>query len=173
VLRVITGLAAAAALYSAQPAAAAVVLTNYSVSGTASGTFTLSYDDGAALYSVSALNLVIAGDTFVLPVADGEQLGSSGFIIGAIQCGLHLVCGGSIPDFAFLFDLGSPSQVVSVLYNDDEHTGDVLTGSATITQTVAAVPEPSTWIMMLFGFGGVGWAVRRRRRPEPSHQLTQ
>jgi hypothetical protein len=28
-----------------------------------------------------------------------------------------------------------------------------------------AVPEPSTWAMMLLGFGAVGFAMRRRRRP--------
>lgn len=28
----------------------------------------------------------------------------------------------------------------------------------------AAVPEPSTWAMMLFGFGMVGFSVRRQRR---------
>ena len=30
--------------------------------------------------------------------------------------------------------------------------------------TAAAVPEPGTWAMMLLGFGGVGLAMRRRRR---------
>jgi hypothetical protein len=30
---------------------------------------------------------------------------------------------------------------------------------------VAAVPEPATWAMMLIGFGGIGLAMRRRRRP--------
>ncbi len=28
----------------------------------------------------------------------------------------------------------------------------------------AAVPEPATWAMMLIGFGGIGAAMRRRRR---------
>lgn len=28
-----------------------------------------------------------------------------------------------------------------------------------------AVPEPGTWAMMLMGFGAVGFALRRRRRP--------
>jgi hypothetical protein len=28
-----------------------------------------------------------------------------------------------------------------------------------------AVPEPATWALMLLGFGGIGMAMRRRRRP--------
>lgn len=38
----------------------------------------------------------------------------------------------------------------------------VANGNVTIQ---AAVPEPATWAMMLFGFGGIGLAMRRRRRP--------
>lgn len=33
-------------------------------------------------------------------------------------------------------------------------------------QTIAAVPEASTWAMMLIGFGAVGASVRRKRRTE-------
>jgi hypothetical protein len=29
---------------------------------------------------------------------------------------------------------------------------------------LSPVPEPSTWAMMLFGFGAVGFAMRRRRQ---------
>jgi hypothetical protein len=35
-------------------------------------------------------------------------------------------------------------------------------GTVTIT---SAVPEPATWGLMLLGFGGIGMAMRRRRRP--------
>jgi hypothetical protein len=38
-----------------------------------------------------------------------------------------------------------------------------ISGNATFT--AAAVPEPATWAMMLVGFGGIGFAMRRRRRP--------
>jgi hypothetical protein len=37
-------------------------------------------------------------------------------------------------------------------------------GNATFTPTATpGVPEPSTWAMMLIGFGAVGFAMRRRR----------
>lgn len=36
-------------------------------------------------------------------------------------------------------------------------------------QAPAAVPEPSTWAMMLFGMGGIGVAMRRRRKPTLAH----
>ena len=38
-------------------------------------------------------------------------------------------------------------------------------GVANGNVTVSAVPEPATWAMMLIGFGGLGLAMRSRRRP--------
>jgi hypothetical protein len=36
----------------------------------------------------------------------------------------------------------------------------------TVTININSVPEPAAWAMMLLGFGGIGFAMRRRRRPE-------
>ncbi|MES2905306.1 MAG: PEPxxWA-CTERM sorting domain-containing protein [Pseudomonadota bacterium] len=36
----------------------------------------------------------------------------------------------------------------------------------TAINVTAAVPEPSTWAMMLIGFGGIGVSMRRRRKTE-------
>lgn len=36
---------------------------------------------------------------------------------------------------------------------------------------VSAVPEPATWAMMLLGFGGMGVAMRRRRRRTGAHMM--
>ena len=37
-------------------------------------------------------------------------------------------------------------------------------GGDLTTAAVAAVPEPSTWAMMLLGFGGIGFMAYRRQR---------
>ncbi len=36
---------------------------------------------------------------------------------------------------------------------------------------VGAVPEPATWAMMLLGFGGIGYSMRRRRKSTMIAQL--
>ena len=42
----------------------------------------------------------------------------------------------------------------------------IVSGSSTLTisAVAAAVPEPATWAMMIFGFGAVGSMIRYRRR---------
>jgi hypothetical protein len=41
-----------------------------------------------------------------------------------------------------------------------------LNGNTTFTATIAAVPEPSTWAMMILGFAGIGFmAYRRKSKP--------
>lgn len=39
------------------------------------------------------------------------------------------------------------------------------------TPAAAALPEPATWAMMLLGFGGIGFAVRRKRSTETLAQV--
>jgi len=50
--------------------------------------------------------------------------------------------------------------------NEKIAVGVVLTSSASPAlafTAVGAVPEPATWMMMLLGFGVIGWRVRSRR----------
>jgi PEP-CTERM putative exosortase interaction domain len=37
-------------------------------------------------------------------------------------------------------------------------------GNLTFTPATAPIPEPATWAMMLMGFGGLGYTMRRSRR---------
>ena len=46
--------------------------------------------------------------------------------------------------------------------NNSEATGDYQLNVSLQSPAVPAVPEPSTWAMMLLGFGATGYALRRR-----------
>ena len=52
------------------------------------------------------------------------------------------------------FYLGFDDQITNIDDNHDDFIVKVTVNSA--------VPEPSTWAMLLFGFGIVGFALRRR-----------
>ncbi len=61
------------------------------------------------------------------------------------------------------FELGSSFSALSPLYSAECPGGAAcLRGSANFSSTVAAVPEPGTYAMMLAGLGLVGFVVRRR-----------
>ena len=53
--------------------------------------------------------------------------------------------------YRFLYTFNTPSG------------GGTLSGNSSFYP--GPVPEPATWAMMLVGFGGIGLAMRRRRRP--------
>jgi hypothetical protein len=46
----------------------------------------------------------------------------------------------------------------------DGNNSDTGSLGGTITIDEHAVPEPATWVMMLLGFGALGWQLRRGRR---------
>ena len=49
----------------------------------------------------------------------------------------------------------------------DWATAEWVTWAKFTPAIVASVPEPSTWAMMLLGFAGIGFAMRRQRRTAP------
>lgn len=62
-------------------------------------------------------------------------------------------CGSGANREAFRFGTGA--------FQFEERFGNLSIASVA---AVSGVPEPATWAMMLLGFGGVGWAMRRSRR---------
>ena len=50
-----------------------------------------------------------------------------------------------------------------VNFRDSAYPYDFNQGLVTGFNTVAAVPEPSTWAMMILGFAGVGFMAYRRK----------
>lgn len=61
-------------------------------------------------------------------------------------------------DTAFYrFNAGAGVDIFNLNFNSGS--------TVTLFQTgVRAVPEPGTWAMMLLGFGGIGYSLRRRRK---------
>ena len=58
-------------------------------------------------------------------------------------------------------------QYTLTINGENRDTG-VLHGSITIEQ---AVPEPATWATMLFGFGAIGFAMRRRKQQKSMQRV--
>jgi PEP-CTERM motif len=90
--------------------------------------------------------------------------------------------GGRISNLALLvfenFSLTSPNPLMTSPLPDwpyqsleenssstccDDHIRYIVSGFLSTTPPVTAVPEPSTWAMLLIGFAGIGFAGYRRR----------
>ena len=75
--------------------------------------------------------------------------------------------------FAFLSAVGFDGNIPDTCRID--LTGTNSGGSHTLTAYAqvgaGAVPEPATWAMMLLGFGGIGFAMRRKNGTQKLPQL--
>lgn len=124
-------------------------------------------------FTLSSLPFNYAGDTFSLLLSFTLPTGTSpnpttltANLLGSVVVGSD---GGITIDFAN--NLGNPlafNSSAGMFYltvNDisvfPNSPSQVLSGRI----VMAAVPEPATWAMMLLGFGGIGFAMRRRRQP--------
>ena len=178
-------LLAASMLFAAAPAAAQDILTvtyDGTVSGTSAGspfdgtttfTGTADYadanDDGN--FAFSNFTASFGGTTYTVLDARGQLLGNV----------FNVLTGNTLfTSFTFApgtnFALNTPLAATlgqGGVFTTSPDIGPIqITGGAGIVNSsiAAAVPEPSTWAMMLFGFGAMGVALRRRKR---GYTLTQ
>lgn len=106
----------------------------------------------------------------------GTFLGSYGvsgvngfFALNLDPDGTHFWSGsfanGTLYEF-LIGGFGSNSSVASVNTHSSELYGVALAGEITAGgPPTTAVPEPSTWAMMLIGFCAIGFCIRRRPKP--------
>ena len=74
----------------------------------------------------------------------------------------------STSDFAFSYGVSAPGKVSAVRYSVLEVSGNPLSSSSNPglaeASFVGSVPEPTTWGMMILGFGLMGVGLRYRQR---------
>jgi hypothetical protein len=71
-----------------------------------------------------------------------------------------------------LFTQNSPNDTISFTIDGgiQSYNNEVGAGSITTPSVTTAVPEPSTWAMMILGFCGLGF-MAYRRKPKPTFRL--
>jgi hypothetical protein len=68
------------------------------------------------------------------------------------------------PGSGAVFAVGSISSLgFETAYYKDQFGVDATLNVTEVADNISAVPEPSTWAMMLLGFGGVGFMAYRRK----------
>ncbi|MES2904680.1 MAG: PEPxxWA-CTERM sorting domain-containing protein [Pseudomonadota bacterium] len=150
------------AAFASMPASAQALVFN--LTGSRTATFTLA-DSIPDRFNTSSL----IGNQIFFDAVSGSFGGSPG--TGNISFGTNLISPFQIQSANLGFTqfngptlfAGSPSNPTFLL--GTFNLTSIVSGNSTLTisQAVAAVPEPSTWAMMLLGFGAIGIASRRRR----------
>jgi hypothetical protein len=162
--------AIATALSIATPAAAGTVPIDYTIltapgdpapipPGIPIATMVLDYD--GSTYSLVSLALVV-------PLKNGESnidtsqvtfapvSGTSDYCIYTLSSCSTVAEKGSL---SFIFDPSLETQISTLNYYEDSTTSQSFESGPF---TIAMLPEPATWAMMLLGLGAIGFAVRRR-----------
>ena len=125
-----------------------------------SSSFTIS-DPLAGIYSIS-------GDTSTPGVifSDTSNLTCIASVMGCTVGTVYNLIIGTTPSGFSAFGLPLTNLAAGdyrLTINGISPNSGSFTGNVRIT--TGAVPEPGTWALMLLGFGAVGLAMRRKRRP--------
>lgn len=121
----------------------------------------ISWDAVVVMFPDGTLRIVTfpaAGPPTITNLLGGTTV--SGANLSATLAALLLPSTGLAPA-DYTFSLWSRVRVNSAADGANTEVADLLAGSGSIT--AAAVPEPATWLSMLFGFSILGAYVRRKR----------
>jgi hypothetical protein len=132
------------------PAFSALKSLSLTISGARSGNgvFTLSDFQDLIFYSPSALDFT--KELIGQPLTNGRLYGDRTGVGGDFNL--------------FAVTQTAPTGTLYFQLTTGGATGDNLAVTSIAPVAVAAVPEPASWAMMIFGMGAVGGALRRRSK---------
>jgi hypothetical protein len=107
--------------------------------------------------------------TFALPADAGSGSFTAnllGSLVALSDGGVSIVWQNPVQSFSSTLYGPFTLTLDNVSFSGSLQAGQLFPLSQDITGRIqAAVPEPGTWALMLLGFGGMGLAMRRRRKP--------
>lgn len=123
-----------------------------------SGTYTIS---GA----FTRTDITTSGNGTLTSIFSNTSLGSVNLFSGSLPAQNGYQSSAMFNGLSSTLAVGDTIDFVVNSNNGDlSFDGTLLSASLTTPDAVGAVPEPSTWAMMLIGFGAIGASMRRRRR---------
>lgn len=137
-------------------------------SATITGTFDYDAVGAGSTTAVSNFNVLLASNGINYADFPGGVTANVTNLTGSTGTLNFFNSGATIFSFA-LSNFGPGGATATTVSNATSFTyGDgtpitIAAGSTGSISTVAAVPEPGTWALMLFGFGAIGYSMRRRR----------
>lgn len=155
------GIAAVTAFASLAPASAASYLLNYTGSGAVTAALTITTSNTAGpggSYGITGITGNVLGDvvTGLAPVnPPGFNTDNNYFNADPI----FTTGGVGFFSSTLTYNLWGTGPGAYTLYS---YNGSSYTIESTGTLTVANVPEPASWALLIVGFGMVGFAARRR-----------
>lgn len=178
--RFLLSVAAVCASVASVPSLAATTIVDFAFvnGGSALATGSFSFDSslgGPLTYSnLNAFTLALPNETYDLAFVNSGGFSQYYYFgydttLGAFQTAtvggfpqiLSAIKTGFTDGFFVRNDPGG-----TILRNYNPESGNVSFTNVTVSSRTigAAVPEPATWAMMLFGFAAVGFSMRRRKQ---------
>jgi hypothetical protein len=173
-VRWVVAVLAAFAAMQVSVAHAAILDWSFTIADGQTGIGTFSADQDAidpAVFHLTSATGTIDGESVTLSTYDGASNNAypgSAFLIDSGGIGFFTASGyynlyeyfpGLISE---IYDCGANYCIEGP--SEFDATAENLRAVRDLSITVRDVPEPSTWSLMLLGFGGLGAAMRRRRK---------
>lgn len=168
--KAISALTVVGALATAAPAQAAVMDSVYNFAASfdrgpnakIDGTITLSFDLADSSVPITFKGFTsdaLTGYTVIPDISDRlVYLGNC----PNTRCNAHNGSSEFFMAFRITPDGGVRAGSAGLVYTATGKPGIFTSNSFTVSRVAAAVPEPSTWMMMILGFAAVGYSMRRR-----------